>query len=56
MWILHVLPVPVPVWLLLGTPALQTGVRLIGHSKLSIGVNVNVDGCLSLYVSPAFNW
>uniref|UniRef100_A0A3Q3WUW2 PDZ domain-containing protein n=1 Tax=Mola mola TaxID=94237 RepID=A0A3Q3WUW2_MOLML len=30
--------------------------RLIGHSKLPVGMNVSVDGCLSLYVSPAMNW
>ena len=29
--------------------------RLIGHSELLVGVNVNVDGCLSLYVSCAMN-
>ena len=29
--------------------------RLMGHSKLSAGVNVSVDGCLFLYVSPAMN-
>ena len=34
----------------------KLGVRLIGHSKLSVGVNVSVDGCLSLYDSPAMNW
>ena len=28
--------------------------RLIGHSKEPVGVNVN--GCLSLYVSAAMNW
>ena len=45
-----------------GTPASsqilknQNWGRLIGHSKLSIGVNVSMDGCLSLYVSPAMNW
>ena len=27
-------------------------VRLIGYSKLSVGVNVSVNGCLSQYVSP----
>ena len=31
-------------------------IRLIVHSKLTVGVNVSVDGCLSLYVSPAMNW
>ena len=31
---------------------MQTWGRLIGHSNLPVGVNVSVDGCLSLYVSP----
>ena len=30
--------------------------RLIGDSKLSIGVNVSVNGCLSLCVSPVIVW
>ncbi len=30
--------------------------RLIGDSKLPVGVNVSVNGCLSLYVSPVMNW
>ena len=30
----------------------KTGVRLIGDSKLPVGVN----GCSSLYVSPVMNW
>ena len=34
---------------------LYTTIRLTGHSKLPVGVNVSVDGCLSLYVSPAMN-
>ncbi len=29
--------------------------RLTGDSKLPVGVNVSVKGCLSLYVSPAMN-
>ena len=29
---------------------------LIGPSELPVGVNVSMDGCLSLYVSPAMNW
>lgn len=29
---------------------------LTGYSKFVIGVNVNVDGCLSLCISPATNW
>ena len=34
----------------------KLGFILIGHSKLPVGVNVSVDGCLSQYVSPAMNW
>ncbi len=30
-------------------------VRLIGDFKLPVGVNVSVNGCLSLYVSPVMN-
>ncbi len=30
-------------------------VRLFGESKLPVGVNVSVNGCLSLYVSPLMN-
>ena len=30
--------------------------RLIVHSKLPVGVNVSMDGCLCLYVIPAMNW
>jgi len=30
--------------------------RLIGDSKLSISVNVSVNGCLSLCVSPVIVW
>ena len=30
--------------------------RLIGDSKLPVGLNVRVSGCLSLCVSPAVNW
>merc|ERR1711980_625 len=46
-----------------GTPAsshspktCNLGTRLIDYSKLSIGVNVSVNGCLSLCVSPAIVW
>ena len=36
-----------------GTPASSyVNWGLIGHSKLPIGVNVSLDGCLSFYVSP----
>ena len=31
------------------------GYWLIGDSKLPVGVNMSVDGCLSLYVSNAMN-
>ena len=34
----------------------KTGVRLTGDSKLPVGVNVSVNGCSSLYVSPVMNW
>ena len=45
----------------LGTPPTvqkhaKLGFRLIGHSKLPLGVHLSVDGCLSLYVNPAMNW
>ncbi len=30
-------------------------VGLIGDCKLPVGMNVSVNGCLSLYVSPAVN-
>lgn len=32
-------------------PTIQK-VWLIGYSKLSVGVNVSVNGCFSLYVGP----
>ncbi len=31
-------------------------VRLTGDSKLAVGVNVSVSGCLSLYVGPVTDW
>ena len=34
----------------------KLGVRLISYSKLPIGMNVSMDGCLSLYMSSAMNW
>jgi len=43
----------------LGTPASSHSpktCRLIGDSKLSVGVNVSVTGCLSLCVSPVIVW
>ena len=58
---LHVLPVSA--WVFSGYSGflphpenMQSGGRLIGHSKLPIGVNVSVGGCLSLYVSPVMTW
>ena len=46
-----------------GTPASSLSqkvckleIRLIGHSKFPVGVNVSLAGCLSLTVSPAMNW
>merc|ERR1712035_255904 len=46
-----------------GTPAsshspktCNLGTRLIDYSKLSVGVNVSANGCLSLCVSPAIVW
>ncbi len=43
----------------LGTPASSHNpktCRLIGDSKLPVGVNVSVSACLSLYVSPVIDW
>ncbi len=58
MWSLHVLLVSA--WVpsgYSGFPPLSKDmqIRLIGDSKLPAGVNVSVNGCLSLYVSPAMN-
>ncbi len=58
-WSLHVLPVSA--WVLSGYSSFlpqskDMQFRLIGDSKLPVGVNVSVNGCLSLYVSPAVNW
>ena len=46
-----------------GTPAsshspktCKMGTRLIGYSKLTIGVTVSVNGCLSLCVGPVIDW
>ena len=36
-------------------PKIQRYTRFIGYSKLSICVNVSMNGCLSLYVSPVVN-
>lgn len=35
---------------------LQEKVRLISSSKLPVGVNVSLSGCLTLYVSCVMNW
>ena len=50
------------VWVLSGNSGffpqyknMRTEVRLIGHCKLPVGVNVSVDGCFCLDVSPAMN-
>lgn len=50
---LHVFPVsPTAI-----SPTTQpTQVMLIGDSKLPVGVNVSVNGCLFLCISPAMNW
>ena len=32
------------------------GVRIIGHSKLPVGVNVRMNYCLLLHISPVMNW
>ena len=59
-WSLHVLFVSAWVfsWYSGSLPQsknMQIGVRLFSYSKLLIGVNVSVDGCLSPYVRPAMN-
>ena len=58
MWSLHVLPVSA--WVLSGCsgflpPSKDMQARLIGVSKLSLGVNVSVSGCLSM-CDPAMDW
>ncbi len=55
-WSLHVLLV-----LLLGfssgfLPHADMQIRLIGDSKLPVGVNVSVSSCMSLYVGPVTDW
>ena len=57
-WSLHVLPVSA--WVLSGFSGFlpqskNMHVRSIGDSKLSLGVNVSVNGCVSL-CGPAMNW
>ena len=51
---LHVLPVSPG--FLQHSKNMQTGGRLIIHSKLPVGVNVSVDGHLYLYISYSMNW
>lgn len=58
MWRLRVLPVPA--WVP-GTPSFLPRpkgmhVGLIGNSELSVGVNVSLNYCLSLCVSPVIDW
>ena len=38
-----------------GPKTYKLGIRLTGHSKFPVGVNVSGDGCLSLYVGPVMN-
>ena len=57
-WSLHVLPVSA--WVLSGysgflPPSKNMHVRLIGDSKLSLGVSVSVGDCLSL-CGPVMGW
>lgn len=42
--------------LLSSTAKHMHGVSLIGNSKLAIGVNLSVNGSLSLHVSPVIRW
>ena len=37
-------------------PTIQRHAGMLDCSKLSVGVNVSVNGCFSLYVSPVMNW
>ena len=47
-------------WLLQLPPKVQKHaklrVRLTGHSKFPVSVNVCVDGCLFIHVNPAIKW
>ena len=38
------------------SPLTQRKGRLICYSKLSVDMNISVDGCSSQYVSPLMNW
>jgi len=51
---LHVLPVSA--WDFFPPQSKDMQVRLIGDSKLPIGVKASMNGCLSLSVSPAIVW
>ncbi len=54
-WSLHVLPVSA--WVLSGNSQSKVmQVRSNDDSKLPIGVNVSMNGRLSLWVSPTMNW
>jgi len=55
-WSLHVLPLYV--WVLSGLlpPPKNMYVKLSGDSKLSLGVSVSVDGCVSRLCGPAMDW
>lgn len=59
MWNLHILTFPV--WIFTNYSGFlpqfkYMHVRLIGHSKLTIGGIVTVNGCLSICVVPAIDW
>ncbi len=54
MWSLYVLPMFV--WVIRDSSHNPKQVRLTGNSKLPVGVNVSVNGCLSPCVSPVKNW
>ncbi len=40
-------------WILWRPPTVQ---RLIGDYELPVGMNVSMNGCLSLYVGPLMTW
>ncbi len=59
MWSLHVLPVSA--WVLSRysdflPQSRDVQVQLIGDSISQVGLNVSMNGCLSLYVRTAMNW
>lgn len=43
-------------WVLQFPPIDQKKVRLSGDSKLPVDINMSVNGCLSLCVSPVIHW